>query len=144
MIYLTDYISEIRCPYCFSYVSILQKKESPLLIITCELCGKNEMSLNQYLSLINSNNIKSCNYCCKNHIRLRKQKYNGECNPIPFLKRGYGIHRCNIRRQFLFLNKDQQSPLQTIFHKWIQFPEVALSNGHWTFSHNTLLFIPQL
>ena len=66
MIYLTDYISEIRCPYCFSYVSILQKKESPLLIITCELCGKNEMSLNQYLSLINSNNIKSCNYCCKN------------------------------------------------------------------------------
>mgnify|MGYP002627253908 CR=1 FL=1 len=76
---LSDYIPEIRCPFCFSYISINQSKENSKINIYCENCGKKEFQFEEFYSLLYKNNIKSCNYCCKNyHIKelLFNTKYN--------------------------------------------------------------------
>ena len=63
----TDSLSEIRCPYCCSYISITQNKLDKLkLTLYCENCGKKDISLESFHFLIKANNTKICNFCCKN------------------------------------------------------------------------------
>lgn len=65
-------IPEIRCPYCFSYISLELNNNN--LITYCENCGKNEILMDDFISIINKNNIKSCNSCCKN-IEIKDMLY---------------------------------------------------------------------
>ena len=56
---------EIRCPKCYYYIALEQNPTNNNLIINCENCGKYEMELNQYYSIIRNNTTKTCNCCCK-------------------------------------------------------------------------------
>ena len=74
----TDSIPEIRCPYCFFYISITGiNSEESKLVFNCENCGKKEISLEQYNSLNQESLIKTCNCCYKNipvKVMLYSQK----------------------------------------------------------------------
>ena len=72
---LSDYIEEIRCPYCYSFVSINQTYEISKIILFCENCGKIDFFIEQYNSLMNQQKIKSCNNCCKN-FSIKEMIYN--------------------------------------------------------------------
>ena len=63
----TNSISGIRCSYCYSYMSISQNNsDKSKLILYCENCGKKDISLENFYSLIQKNNTKVCNLCYKN------------------------------------------------------------------------------
>lgn len=67
MIHQINSFPEIKCPYCFSYISITQNKTNKfVLVLHCEKCGKKEMTIEHYYSLIQKNDTNICNYCCKN------------------------------------------------------------------------------
>ena len=66
MIQNTDDNQEIRCPYCFSFISLTQNKKDNLNLIThCENCGNKNISLDTFITLIQKSKFKSCNFCYK-------------------------------------------------------------------------------
>ena len=80
MNHLKENLPEIRCPYCFSYISITSnKKDSSKLILFCENCGQKEIELDEYNSIIQNSTIKSCNHCCKN-IPIKELFYSSKYN----------------------------------------------------------------
>lgn len=74
---LSNYIPEIRCPNCFSYVSLDQSQEKTKLILLCENCGKTELPLEEYYTLIHKNSVKICTYCCKN-FNIKEMVFNSK------------------------------------------------------------------
>ena len=80
MNHLKENLPEIRCPYCFSYISITSnKKDNSKLILFCENCGQKEIELDEYNSIIQNSTIKSCNHCCKN-IPIKELFYSSKYN----------------------------------------------------------------
>ena len=70
-----DSPSEIRCPYCCSYISIAHNKsDKSKLTLLCENCGKKDISLESFHLLLGTNNTKICNFCCKN-FRIQELLY---------------------------------------------------------------------
>ena len=63
---LSDYVPEIRCPKCFSYILINQVKENTNLSLFCENCGKIELSFYEFNSFLEQNSKKICLNCFKN------------------------------------------------------------------------------
>ena len=59
---------DIRCPKCFFPISldVSQKQNCSIIIIICEYCGREEMSLEKFDSTMRKNNKKICRNCCKN------------------------------------------------------------------------------
>ena len=58
----------IRCPKCcFSIRLELNKNTNEYgLVLNCENCGKRQISLEEFESIMLKNNSKTCKYCCKN------------------------------------------------------------------------------
>ena len=59
---------EIRCPKC-CYLILIDLSENPNsynLVISCENCGKSEIPIEEFESIMIKNNTKTCKYCCKN------------------------------------------------------------------------------
>ena len=59
---------EIRCPKCFYFISLdlSQNQNNCNIVITCENCGRAEMSVEDFDSTMRKNNTKICKNCCKN------------------------------------------------------------------------------
>ena len=80
MIHQADYIPEIRCPYCFYYISIKQNKnDNSKLLMFCENCGTNELEIEEFKFLMEKNLIKICVLCCKS-FTIKKMLYSKKCN----------------------------------------------------------------
>ena len=80
MIHQTDYIPEIRCPYCFYSISINQdKKDNNKIIMFCENCGTKEIEIEEFNLLMEKNNQKICLLCYKS-VHIKKMFYSKKCN----------------------------------------------------------------
>ena len=58
---------EIRCPKCCYYIGIdfSMNQNNNNIIMNCENCGLNEISVEEFELTMKNNNKKTCNYCCK-------------------------------------------------------------------------------
>ena len=92
---------EIRCPYCFSFISISQNKNDNLNLTTnCENCGSKDISLDAFLISNQNLKIKSCNFCCKN-FQTNEMLYSVKCHNF-LCKRCYFI----LFKQKLIIHND--------------------------------------